>query len=500
METKGKDASSAETMLDDETVIRKKTKMTSDLKGVIRKIEGLAELLALGFVYYIIWKSYYRGSATPNFLGNGKYVLLLVYVFLMLILFYMCDGFKYGHRKLSEVIVSQWISIVLVNFVTYFQLCLIGNKMLNAWPVLGLTIIDFFVAAVMSYIFSLIYHQMYVPKEMLLIYGNEKGIDLKFKMDERPDKYVITKVLSYEVDFEVIKDEIKKHDAVIINDVPAEIRNDILKYCYKHEVRTYVVPKISDIIQRGGEEINLFDTPLYLIKGRGLNPVQAFIKRAFDIVLSLIVMIPGILIMAVVAVAIKLEDHGSVFYKQERVTKDGKVFNIIKFRSMIENAEKDGKSQPAIDNDPRITKVGKVIRATRIDELPQVLNILKGDMSWVGPRPERTEHVEYFLEEIPEFEFRYKVKGGLTGYAQIYGRYNTSAYDKLRLDLMYIENYSFFLDLKLILMTVQIIFKKESTAGFDNTDELEKKRYEMINELGETEVAATTLPINNSVR
>ncbi|MBR1623591.1 MAG: sugar transferase, partial [Pseudobutyrivibrio sp.] len=143
--------------------------------------------------------------------------------------------------------------------------------------------------------------------------------------------------------------------------------------------------------------------------------------------------------------------------------KDGQVFDILTFRSMVEDAEQ----RPATDDDDRITRVGHVIRATRIDELPQIFNIIKGDMSIVGPRPERTEHVEKYTAAIPEFEFRSKVKGGLTGFAQIYGKYNTSAYDKIKLDLMYIENYSFLLDLKLILMTIRIVFKKESTEGFD---------------------------------
>ena len=185
--------------------------------------------------------------------------------------------------------------------------------------------------------------------------------------------------------------------------------------------------------------------------------------------------------MITVAIAIKLEDRGPVFYRQERVTKDGRLFSILKFRSMIVDAEKDGQSIPAAEDDPRITKVGKVIRAMRVDELPQILNILRGDMSIVGPRPERTEHVEKYSKEIPEFEYRLKVKGGLTGYAQIYGKYNTNAYDKLRMDLMYIENYSILLDIKLILMTVQTMFKKESTEGFDR---------DMGNEV--VEIAATS--------
>ena len=185
-----------------------------------------------------------------------------------------------------------------------------------------------------------------------------------------------------------------------------------------------------------------------------------------DIVCSLLALIVFSPLFLVVSLAIKLGDGGPVFYKQKRCTRDLKTFDILKFRSMVVDAEKDG-PQPAVDNDSRITKVGKIIRTLRIDELPQIINILKGDMSIVGPRPERIEHVEKYSEEIPEFVCRYKVKGGLTGYAQVYGKYNTSAYNKLKMDLIYIQNYSLAMDFKLILMTVRILFKKESTEGFD---------------------------------
>ena len=256
----------------------------------------------------------------------------------------------------------------------------------------------------------------------------------------------------------------------MLNDVPAQIRNDILKFCYTNEIRVYATPKLSDIIMGGAEEISLFDTPIVLIKGTGLNLEQRFAKRAMDIILSSIAMIVAAPIMLIVAIAIKLEDGGPVFFKQKRATINGKTFEILKFRSMIVDAEKFGEVIPATDYDPRITKVGKVIRATRLDELPQIINILKGEMSIVGPRPERIEHVEKYSKEIPEFSYRLKVKGGLTGYAQIYGKYNTSAYDKLRLDLMYIEKYSVLLDIKLILMTLQIMLRKESTEGFETSE------------------------------
>ena len=188
-----------------------------------------------------------------------------------------------------------------------------------------------------------------------------------------------------------------------------------------------------------------------------------------DIIISVVALIVTSPIMLITAAAIKLYDGGPVFFRQERCTIHGKVFRIHKFRSMIVDAEKEGEVIPATEDDDRITPIGKIIRKIRLDELPQFIDILKGDMSVVGPRPERVEHVKQYTEELPEFSYRLKVKGGLTGYAQIYGKYNTTAYDKLKLDLMYIQNYSILLDLKLIIMTVKIMFVKESTEGFEES-------------------------------
>jgi exopolysaccharide biosynthesis polyprenyl glycosylphosphotransferase len=423
----------------------------------------------------------------PNYFGNGKYVLIGVYGLLVVVLFNSFEGFRFGYLRLSEVIISQWISVVIANFITYWQLCLIANEVISPVPILMLTVLDGAIVFVCCYIYVFLYHKLYAPKNMVMVYGSENAVYLKFKMDTRRDKYHVTKLISVNEGYEAICAQLKEFDAVILCDVGAQIRNDIMKFCYENRIRTYVAPEISDIMVRGATEICLFDTPLMLVRGRGLTVTQKVIKRFVDILLSLLAMIIASPVMLLVALAIKIEDGGPVFYRQDRVTLNGKVFSILKFRSMIVDAEKNGKSQPATGRDPRITKVGNLIRATRIDELPQIINILKGDMSIVGPRPERVEHVEQYTRDLPEFAYRLKVKGGLTGYAQIYGKYNTSAYDKLRLDLMYIENYSILLDIKLILLTLRIILKKESTEGFEMQAELERKKMEMLGTAGHSE-------------
>lgn len=438
---------------------------SEEKKHFLRKMEAVLQVVLFTVLYYLVWLFSYQDVTFP-YLGRGKYVLMGVYAALVLILFHYSDGFNYGHSKLADITVSQCISIFLVNFVTYWQLSLISNVMIHPVPMLVLTVLDMIVCVICCNVYNRIYRKYHTPRDLVMIYGTENALELEEKMSLRDDKYHIAASVSADIGFEGICEEIKKHEAVLLNDVSAEMRNDILKFCYTNSIRLYMTPKLSDIVISGADKINTFDTPLLLVRGTGLNLEQRILKRVMDICLCSIAMVVAAPIMLIVAIAIKLEDGGPVFFKQERVTRDEKRFDILKFRSMIVDAEKAGQVIPATDHDPRITKVGRVIRATRIDELPQIINILKGEMSIVGPRPERVEHVEKYQAEIPEFVYRTKVKGGLTGYAQIYGKYNTSPYDKLRLDLTYIEEYSILLDIKLILMTLQIMVRKESTEGF----------------------------------
>ena len=451
-----------------------------DTKGFLRVAETLLEVLILTVIYYLVWKNGYDMFA---FEYKGKYVLMGVYGLLTYLMFQNADCTMFGQLNRVDLIIGQVISLFLVNFITFLQLCLIGNALLSPGPMVLLFAIQTVTAILLILIYTTVYHKLYAPHNMLLIFGSRNSVGLKFKMDSRKDKYNITGLISAEKGYDAIVETIPKYDAVIFNDVPAPLRNDLLKFCYRFRVRTYVAPKLTDIMLRGAKNISLFDTPLLLVKGTGLTPAQRVGKRMMDIVLCSIAMIPAAPIMAVVALAIKLEDGGPVFFRQKRMTRGGREFDILKFRSMIVDAEKYAGAVLATDNDPRITKVGKVIRATRLAEIPQILNILKGDMSIVGPRPERKVLAEEIYKDLPEFAYRLKVRGGLTGYAQIYGKYNTSSYDKLRLDMMYIENYSLLLDIKLIILTLRIIFSKDSTEGIDVARENQKKADELLQEL-----------------
>lgn len=448
-------------------------KNIDEYKNLIRFVEGVLEISVLTIVYILCWKYLYREIMIRNYYGRGKWILAGVYFSVLFITFKGTDCFKYGYLKLLDAFASQTIAVLIVNIITYFELCLMASKMITVWPMFLILALDILICLAFCYIYTLIYHKIYVPRDMLLIYGSENALNLKFKIDSRKDRYTITEVISVESGHENLVAAMNRHDAVILNDIVGKQRNDIVKYCYIHSIRTYIVPKISDIIIAGGQDISLFDTPLKLVKGTGLSVTQRFIKRFFDIILCSLALAILWPIMVIIAIAIKLEDHGPVFYRQKRITRDGQAFDILKFRSMIVDAEKGGYdlSMRATGKDPRITKVGSLIRAIRIDELPQLINIIKGDMSIVGPRPERVENVQAYADEIDEWHLREKVRGGLTGYAQIIGRYNTLPIDKLKLDIMYIENYSLFLDIKIIIMTIRILFSKESTEGFGQDSE-----------------------------
>lgn len=451
-----------------------------DTKGLLRVAETLLEVAILTVIYYIVFR---RGYDLYYFEYKGKYVLMGIYGILLYAFFQNSECTMFGQLHRVDLIIGQIISLCIVNFVSYFQICLVANRMLTPAPMLMLTVVEFAVAIALIFLFTTVYHKLYAPHDMLLIYGHKRGVSLKIKMDSRKDKYNISKLISVEEGYEAIINEIPKHDAVILNDVPAELRNDILKFCYQYRVRTYVAPKLTDVMLRGARNITLFDTPLLLVKGTGLTPAQRVAKRTMDILLGSVALLIAAIPMVIVALAIKLEDGGPVFFKQKRMTRGGREFDILKFRSMIVDAEKYSGAVLAAGDDPRITKVGKIIRATRLDELPQIINIVKGDMSIVGPRPERKVIADEYCKDIPEFAYRLKVRGGLTGYAQIYGKYNTSAYDKLRLDLMYIENYSLLLDIKLIILTLRIIFSKDSTEGIDVAQENQKKAEELLKDL-----------------
>lgn len=431
------------------------------------------EAAMFAWLWYVVYIPMLNKENRPWHRGNWAVIgLYVLFVFFFTKVF---GGYRIGYMRLSDIILSQTLAVILSTGVAYLEICLVANDYLPLQPLVLMALMDIAFLVQWVILVRSAYRRLYPPRQMLVIYGNYAPDELIAKINTRRDRYNICASVSYQVGYQKLYPMILRYNAVVLCDLPAVARNQIMKFCYQESVRTYVTPKISDILFRGADDIHLFDTPLLLSRNQGLTIVELFVKRVVDIVLALIGIVLAFPFMLIIALGIKLYDRGPVLYKQERLTKDGKIFMIYKFRSMSVNSEREG-ARLAAKRDDRITPVGRVIRAIHFDELPQLFNILKGEMSMVGPRPERPEIAEQYTEEIPEFVLRLKVKAGLTGYAQVYGKYNTTPYDKLKLDLTYIENYSLWMDIKTLFLTFKVLFVRENTEGVDSQQITASKR------------------------
>lgn len=449
-------------------------KRIESLKRLVILQLSLIGLLFHTAVYAYFWfEEYYpylKYHGHANFYFRGHVLIIAIY-FVLLMFFASTYGvLKIGYLKPVDVFISEFFSLLFANVLSYFQISLMANWVVMVRPMVTVMTIQTVFSIVWVYVCNTCYFRVFPPRGLLIVYGERPIDDIVAKFESRKEKYKIVNSINISEGIENVKKEIwKDYGAVVLWDIPAADRNHLLKYCYSRCVRVYMMPKISDVLVKGATQLHLFDTPIYLTREYALKIEQRIAKRTIDLICSLLLIVIASPFMLVTAVAIKLYDGGPVFYKQIRCTIGQRKFYIMKFRSMRVDAEKDGVARLASKNDSRITPIGKFIRATRIDELPQLLNILKGDMSFIGPRPERPEIIAQYMEDMPEFAFRMKVKAGLAGYAQVYGKYNTTPYDKLKLDLTYIEQYSVWLDLKLMLLTLKILIKPESTEGVDST-------------------------------
>ena len=452
-------------------------KSNEQFKKILRTSFKLLLILAQTMVFAYVWINEYNSITNAPFFRKGNWFFYLVYIIIFSLFLHAFDALKYGVYRRTNLIIAQILSTLTTLFIIYLQIVLLSSEFITVFPLIFAFLADVLVILIITFGGDWIMKMLFPAKKTLIIYDQYSPETFIEKLKTRKDKFAIGEVVNVNVGIEKLEALIKESESVIIYDMHSENRNKIIKICFEYNIRTYATTKVSDILIRGAEALHMFDTPLLLYRNIGLTFEQRFLKRAFDIFVSAVMLILTSPFMLLSAIAIKLYDGGPVFFRQARSTLDGKVFYIHKFRSMIVDAEKDGAPKPAENYDPRITPVGKFLRASRLDELPQLLDILVGNMSIVGPRPERIEHTKQYSEAIAEFPFRLKVRGGLTGYAQLYGKYNTTPYDKLQLDLMYIQNYSFLLDIRLILMTIKIMFMKESTEGFtkENSEKITKK-------------------------
>ncbi len=429
------------------------------------RLSKFLNIILVTLPFTLFWYGFYVDYLAVHYFRRGNWMVICLFSILYVIFGRIYEAFTISISRISEIIYSQVLAEVMANFLMYIVMWLLMLYLPNPLPLLG----AFLCETVVSVLWAVIVHKWYFyrfkPQESIIVYDLRKGMENLIEEYELEKKFKIVGNVYVQECLNNLS-ILNKVENVFLSGIHSHDRNIILKYCVKKGINVYVIPRIGDVLMSGAKKIHIFHLPMLKVGRYNPTPEYLFVKRLFDVLVGVAALIVFSPVFLVTAVAIKRQDGGPVFYKQSRLTKDGKVFNILKFRSMQVDAEKDAVARLSTgEEDPRITPVGHVIRKYRIDELPQLVNILFGELSLCGPRPERPEIASQYEEKMPEFNLRLQAKAGLTGYAQVYGKYNTEPYDKLQMDLMYISNPSFLEDLRIMFATVKILFRKDSTEG-----------------------------------
>ena len=425
----------------------------------------LINLILMVAPFAAAWFFFYNGLTAVPYYWKGNVAIIALFAILYYYFGKTYDAFLISHFRIFDIVASQSLAVFISDCIFYVIMFFLAKRFTNPLPLL-LTFVDqVSISMIWTYIANKIYFKCFPAKKSIIIY------DMRLGMNDLIEDYGLSK--KFDVQKTVSIDEclsdlsmIDDMSLVFLSGVHSHDRNIILKYCLYKNKQVYLIPRVGDVIMSSARQIHMFNLPMMRVQRYRPNPAYLFLKRFFDIVFSLLALIILSPVFLITAIVIKINDRGPVFYKQTRLTINGKKFKIHKFRSMKVDAEKDGVARLSSgDNDDRITSVGRFIRKCRIDELPQLIDILYGNLSIVGPRPERPEIAEEYTKEMPEFQLRLQAKAGLTGYAQVYGKYNTTPYDKLQMDLMYIANPSLIEDIRICFATVKILFVPESTEG-----------------------------------
>ena len=445
--------------------------MFKKFESTILFIMKLLLFCACAGVFFLIFGSKFYFMLIPT---RTSFITLGVFTVVYMMMNIIYGGFDIGKRKSKPIIYSFVLSVFFTDIAAHFFMCIMNitvvhnGKFVYDYPQLLLLtyIIQIFIIVVFTYGGNYLYFSANKPHDSIIITRKGEQTDsIISKIGRYKKQYNITETVFIN-DPDILK-KIDKADSIFFYNLSVPERNAFVEYCYHCKKDIYYSVELSDIVSLGSHRVYFDDKSMVYAPVKGLTFEQRVIKRIMDLVIAGFGLIVTSPIFLITALCIKLEDGGPVFYKQERATYAGKIFNVIKFRSM---KVEDGSIHKSVTkNDDRITRTGRIIRKFRIDELPQLINVIKSDMSIVGPRPEMVENVEKYTKELPEFAYRQRAKAGLTGMAQIYGKYNTSPKDKLIFDLTYINEYSVWLDIKLIFRTLLVLLTPDkSTEAFED--------------------------------
>lgn len=450
------------------------------IKKVLRKLDKSLILIMKLLLYVILMAIFFEVMSIENkpllILSRTMGSTLLTFTIVGMLFLRIYGKYDIGRRKSKPIIYSLFLAVVFTDIVTYLELMIMNTITpdINAFRLTSLEwllltmLIQLAVIIVFAYGGNTIYFCLHEPEACCIIASSKEGLRRVIKgINKYKKQYKIEYVVHYQK--KNLKKLIDQTEAVFICEIPSAEREEIINYCYERRKNIYYTPEIADIVESNAENYLLDDISVFNYNVKTLSIEQRVIKRLMDLILAIGMGIVTSPIWIVSAIAIKFYDHGSILFKQKRATLNGEIFEVYKFRTMRENVE----NRSVTKDDDRITPPGKFLRKIRMDELPQLLNILKGDMSFVGPRPEMLENVNAYTEELPEFKYRLRVKAGLTGYAQIAGKYNTTPKDKLMMDLLYIERYSIWKDIQLLFQTAIVFLKADSTEAFDTELESE---------------------------
>lgn len=425
-------------------------------------------------IFFAFWLRFRYPSGEWELTRAFRYNIFVALGFLFLLSWFnrTYNSYTLGYFRIRQLAFSQTLSDIFSTVIIYFSVSVAWLHFLNPLIFFPMLVVMAAWNCFWSFHANQYYYKLVKNYRTVVVYRNQNDLrrfgDITGKPIERLFK--VEKFIQYnEPDYFGLEDQIRGYDALFVAGVNATLMNGLCKYCAENNIRGFFLPHVGDVIMCGATHIKSFTTPVLSVRRSTKTLEYLAVKRAFDILVSLLGLVVLSPLFLLTAILIKAYDRGPIFYKQVRLTQDGREFKIIKFRSMRVDAEKDGVARLSTgDRDPRITPVGHFIRACRLDELPQLINILKGDMSIVGPRPERPEIAREYEKYLPEFKLRLQVKAGLTGYAQVYGKYNTNPYEKLEFDLLYINQMNVLTDLELMFNTVRILFSKESTEGAES--------------------------------
>lgn len=447
----------------------------------IRRCESIMWLFIKILLYVVLMATFIVFLAPENLalvkVSRTMGITFSTYIVVGLLFLTIYGKYDIGRRKSKPIIYSMTLAVVFTDIITYVQLMVMNTitpsvrsfRLNSLKELLFAMIVQIVIIICFTYGGNALFFKIHVPEKCHVITSSQEKLDVIVRGIRKYRKqYQIEAIHDFRD--EKLLEKIKMADTVFLYDVPPQRRSEVVSYCYRKRKNVYFNPEIEDIVEMSSEYYLLDDISVLNYNVRGLTMEQRIMKRCMDIGLSLLMIILTSPIWIISAIAIKISDGGSIFFKQDRATINGNIFQVYKFRTMKENVE----NRSVTDDDDRITKPGKILRKIRMDELPQLLNILKGDMTFVGPRPEMIENVTAYTEELPEFKYRLRMKAGLTGYAQISGKYNTSPKDKLMMDMMYIENYSVFKDIQLLFQTAIVLLKSDSTEAFHKDKNIDK--------------------------